>query len=78
MIGEPTAGSTGQPYSFSLPGGLSARVCSKRDSYPDGKEFVGIGIKPDIAISPTVNSIRSSRDDILLKAINYLEKTLKN
>ncbi len=78
MIGEPTAGSTGQPYSFSLPGGLSARVCSKRDSYPDGKEFVGIGIKPDIAISPTVNSIRSSRDDILLKAINYLEETLKN
>ncbi|MBI5729830.1 MAG: hypothetical protein HY963_01715 [Ignavibacteriales bacterium] len=76
MIGEQTAGSTGQPYSFSLPGGLTARVCSKRDSYPDGKEFVGIGINPDITVYPTVDDIRLEKDVILLKAIDYLNGIL--
>lgn len=50
MIGQPTGGSTGQPLSFGLPGGGSARVCAKKDTYPDGKEFVGIGIIPDIIV----------------------------
>jgi len=48
IVGEPTGGSTGQPLSFSLPGGGSARVCTKHDRYPDRKEFVGVGIHPNV------------------------------
>jgi C-terminal processing protease CtpA/Prc len=72
LIGEPTGGSTGQPYSFKLPGGLSARVCMKRDTYPDGREFVGLGVQPHILVSPTIGDIREGRDVVLDKAINYL------
>ena len=43
-IGEPTFGSTGQPMPYDLPDGGSARVCTKKDTYPSGKEFVGFGI----------------------------------
>ena len=72
MIGEATAGSTGQPLPFSLPGGLMGRVCTKRDLYPDGKVFVGEGIKPDIEIKPTIVDIQNGRDTVLEKAIEYL------
>lgn len=69
IIGEPTAGSTGQPLGFKLPGGGSARVCTKKDSFPDGSEFVGIGVQPDIAVHPTVSDFRANVDTVLEKAL---------
>jgi C-terminal processing protease CtpA/Prc len=75
-IGENTFGSTGQPFVFSLPGGGTARVCTKKDTYPNGKEFVGYGIKPDIEIKRTVNDYLQKRDPVLDKAIDYLNKKL--
>ncbi|MEB0029574.1 S41 family peptidase [Undibacterium sp. RTI2.1] len=79
IIGETSAGSTGQPYFFKLPGGGNARICVKRDTYPDSKQFVGVGIKPNIEIIPTVNDIRSGRDIVLDTAVlqlkSYSEQT---
>lgn len=76
LIGEPTAGSSGEPFFFNLPGGFSARVCSKHDLYPDGKEFVGIGIQPDILISQTINDERNGCDAVLEAALNYLDSII--
>ncbi|WP_175022853.1 S41 family peptidase [Rugamonas rivuli] len=44
IVGEATGGSTGQPLFFALPGGGNARICVKRDVYPDGSLFVGKGV----------------------------------
>ncbi|GAC1309948.1 MAG: hypothetical protein NVSMB24_26310 [Mucilaginibacter sp.] len=76
MIGQTTGGSTGQPISFDLPGGGSARICGKRATYPDGKEFVGIGIKPDIEIPRTSKEILSGDDSVLKVAIRELKQTM--
>lgn len=73
-IGEKSFGSTGQPFLFDLPGGGSARICTKKDTYPDGKEFVGYGIKPDIEIVPTLNDYLKNRDAVLEEALKYLNK----
>ncbi|MFZ6009799.1 MAG: S41 family peptidase [Bacteroidota bacterium] len=73
-IGEPTFGSTGQPLSFDLPNGGGARVCTKKDIYPSGKEFVGIGILPDIPINKTLTDYLENRDPVLEKATEYLTK----
>lgn len=73
-IGQKTGGSTGQPISFDLPEGGKMRVCTKRDMYPDGKEFIGIGITPDIEITETIESIQNGRDIVLEKAITILNK----
>lgn len=73
-IGEKSFGSTGQPFSFDLPGGGSARICTKKDTYPDGREFVGYGIKPDIEITPTLNDYLKKKDVVLEEAIKYLKK----
>jgi C-terminal processing protease CtpA/Prc len=74
LVGQATGGSTGQPYGFTLPGGGSARVCSKRDSYPDGKEFVGIGIQPDIIVAPKAEDLQNGTDAAKEKALALLQK----
>ncbi len=76
VVGEPTGGSTGQPIMFTLPGGAMGRVCAKRDLYADGKEFVGIGIMPDLLVRPTFKGIVDGRDEVLEAAVLYLKKGL--
>ncbi len=77
IIGEPTGGSTGQPMFFSLPGGGNARVCAKHDMYPDGKEFVGVGIQPGMLVKPTLSDLRKGKDTVLEAAIAELGKKRK-
>ncbi|MCC6073135.1 S41 family peptidase [Massilia sp. GCM10020059] len=74
IVGEASGGSTGQPLMISLPGGGSARIVSKRDTYPDGKPFVGVGIQPNIQVSPTVADLRKGRDTVLEAALLTLRK----
>ncbi len=64
-MGEPTAGSTGQPLNFRLPGGGFGRVCTWRGVYPNGKEFLGIGIQPGILVVPTLEDFRAGKDTVL-------------
>jgi C-terminal processing protease CtpA/Prc len=71
-VGEPTAGSTGQPLFFQLPGGGSARVCTRNDRASDGTVFEGSGLRPTIPISPTVESIRQGNDLALDRAATAL------
>lgn len=71
-IGEPTFGSTGQPMIFDLPNGGTGRVCTKKDTYPDGREFVGHGIKPDIEVKTKLSDYIQNRDVVLEKAIKHL------
>lgn len=72
LIGETTGGSTGQPLVFSVPGGVMARVCAKRDTYPDGQEWVGTGLAPDIEVHPKVADLQAGRDTVLEAALEYL------
>lgn len=75
-IGEKSYGSTGQPYLFNLSGGIYARVCTKKDTYPDGREFVGVGIKPDIEVIPTLNDYINQKDPVLTKALEIINKKI--
>ena len=68
IIGQASGGSTGQPLMFSLPGGGTARICSKRDTFTDGTEFVGVGVQPDIEVVETVADLRAGRDAAVKRA----------
>lgn len=75
IVGQKSGGSTGQPLQFSfLDGKIRGRVCTKRDTYPDGREFVGVGIIPDKEVHPTVEDIISDRDVVLEKGIEVLKE----
>lgn len=72
IVGEPSGGSTGQPLSIRLPGGGTARICTKRDTYPDGKEYVGVGVIPQVIAKQTVADFRAGRDTVLEAALKLL------
>ncbi|WP_394747684.1 S41 family peptidase [Spongiimicrobium salis] len=72
-IGEATFGSTGQPFLFDLPHGGVARVCTKKDTYPDGREFVGYGILPDIWVKKELQDYLKDKDPVLDRAIAFLK-----
>jgi len=69
LVGEKTGGSTGNPIVVPLPGGGMFRVVSKRDMFPDGREFVGIGISPDVEVHPTQRDLLKGTDPVLQKGI---------
>lgn len=74
VVGQKSGGSTGQPLQFSfVDGKIRGRVCTKRDTYPDGREFVGVGIIPDVQVNPTPADIVAGRDVVLEKAIDILK-----
>lgn len=72
IIGQASGGSTGQPLPISLPGGGSARITAKRDTYPDGSDFVGVGVQPDISAPPTAEAFIAGRDLALEAASAYI------
>lgn len=77
LVGQRTSGSTGQPLSLSLPGGGTAFICTKWDTYPDGREFVGIGVMPDVEVYPTQAEIAAGlwstgKDPILDRGLEVL------
>ncbi len=65
VVGETTGGSTGQPYMLDLGDGMLAIVGAKREMFPDGSPFEGVGIRPDVEVSPTVEDLRAGRDAVL-------------
>ncbi len=77
-VGEYTNGSTGQPLQIDLPGNTTAWICTKRVTFPNGEEFIGSGIKPNIIIKRSLNDILypTKYDSQLQGAKNYL-KNLK-
>lgn len=76
LVGSKTSGSTGQPLMFDLGYGVHGRICTKRNTYPDGREFVGVGIIPDIEVQPTVQDIINDRDVVLEKGIEVIKEQI--
>lgn len=79
LIGTLTGGSTGNGVRVDLiPGHSYANICSKHDVMPDGTEFVGIGIHPDIEVKETYNSYFKENEDAAIKeALQYLRSMIK-
>jgi carboxyl-terminal processing protease len=75
-VGEPSYGSTGQPVMFDLPGGGRARVCTKRDTFPDGRVFVGFGIQPEVPVKRTVASVLGEEDVVLDRGVEVLKEMI--
>jgi len=76
-MGQRTYGSTGQPMPLELPGLSESRICTKRDTYPDGRDFVGVGVIPDIEIPRNVNDVINGTDNVLDAAIKQINKQIK-
>jgi C-terminal processing protease CtpA/Prc len=77
-IGQNSNGSNGQPYLIDLPGGGTMRICAQHCFYPDGRQYVGCGVKPEIEVKETLDDFIRNRDAALDAATKYLgDKIMK-
>lgn len=74
FIGSSTAGANGEVTSFSVPGGITIGFSGQSVKFPDGKQLQRIGLTPDIFARPTIKGIREGRDEVLEKAMQYLNQ----
>ena len=72
IIGETSAGSTGQTTLVPLPATWQLRVTVTRDAFPDGREFARTGIAPDYQVEVRVDDVLAGRDAVLERARAYL------
>jgi len=69
LIGETTAGSSGQPHYIELGDGFRTWIGAKRESFPDGSTFEGVGIAPDVEVVQQAVDLREGRDRVLNGAL---------
>ncbi|HEY2069101.1 MAG TPA: S41 family peptidase [Rhizomicrobium sp.] len=69
IIGSTTAGIDGEENFIHLPGGYEISWTGMRVLKYDGSRFQGVGVSPNIPVSPTIAGIRAGRDEVLDKAI---------
>ena len=73
IIGSQTAGADGDITGIKIPGGIQTAFSGHGVHYPDGRATQGIGIVPDIKISPTIKGIKEGKDEVLERALEYVK-----
>ena len=74
VVGETTAGTTGQPFFENLGNGMTFRVAAKRCLFPSGDRFEGIGFEPHIVVAPTPEGLASGKDEVLTAGLEILSQ----
>jgi len=73
LLGETTAGSYSMTRHLDLPNGMMLNISAVRHTFPDGSQFEGVGITPDIVVENTADDLRAGRDNALTKAMEVAE-----
>ena len=68
LVGSVTGGSTGQQIVVPIYQAYVS-ICTKWDRFPDGTEFVGVGVRPDIPVERTIEDVARGIDPVLQAAI---------
>ena len=76
FIGNNSYGSTGIPLSYKLDSGGLVRICSRHSLLLNDEEFTNKGIKPDIVVKPTLESLKSGDDLCLERSLKEIRKML--
>jgi C-terminal processing protease CtpA/Prc len=76
FIGSQTAGADGDITFFSLPGIASVRFSGHDIRHADGRQLQRIGLVPDVPVTPTIAGIRQGKDEVLDRAVRYLNEEL--
>jgi C-terminal processing protease CtpA/Prc len=76
FIGSPTAGANGDVTNFPLPGGVWVSFTGHDVRHADGRQLQRVGIVPDVPVTPTLRGLREGRDEVLERALSWLDETL--
>ena len=78
FVGTPTAGANGDVTFMVLPGNLQIGFTGHNVRHADGRQLQRAGIQPTIRVAPTIRGISEGRDEVLERAIKYLQENLKH
>jgi C-terminal processing protease CtpA/Prc len=78
FVGTPTAGANGDVTFMVLPGNLQISFTGHNVRHADGRQLQRVGIQPTIRVAPTIRGISEGRDEVLERAIKYLQENLKH
>ncbi|MBD2700803.1 hypothetical protein IC229_09150 [Spirosoma sp. BT702] len=73
FIGSPTAGANGDVTSFQIPGGIGLTFSGHDVRHADGRQLQQVGLQPKILVRPTIKGVRAGKDEVLDRAMQYLQ-----
>jgi C-terminal processing protease CtpA/Prc len=76
FVGSPSAGANGEVTSFWVPGGIQIHFSGWAVRHADDRQLQRVGLLPDIEVKPTIAGIRSGKDEVLDKALEYLQREI--
>jgi C-terminal processing protease CtpA/Prc len=76
-IGSNSAGANGDIRHVELPGRVTVSFSGYEVTHSDGRQFQRIGLRPDIAVTPTIAGLRAGRDEVLDRAVQFLQGFVK-
>jgi C-terminal processing protease CtpA/Prc len=74
IIGSPTAGANGNINTITLPDGYKITFTGMRVLKHNNTQHHLIGIQPNILVKPTANGIANGRDEVLDRAIQFINE----
>ena len=74
VIGSQTAGADGAIREAVFPGGYVGVFTGDGIKYPDGRQTQRIGIRVDIEVTPTIAGLKAGKDEVLLRALEFIKK----
>ena len=69
LVGETTAGSYSMTRHVDFDNGMILNIAAVHHMFPDGSQFEGVGITPDVQVNITPGDLRAGRDPVLEKAL---------
>jgi Peptidase family S41 len=77
VVGSTTSGADGNVSAIPLPGGLNTAISGIGVFYPDKRPTQRISIIPDVEVIPTIEGIRTGRDEVLEEAIRRIRSVVR-
>jgi carboxyl-terminal processing protease len=74
LVGETTAGTFSLTRHLNFDNGMMLNVAAIHHTFPDGSQFEGVGIAPDVSVEVTPDDLRHNNDVVLQRAIELAQQ----
>ena len=74
LVGETTAGTFSFTRYIPFDNGMILNIAAIHHTFPDGSQFEGVGIAPDVPVDMTPDDLRAGRDVVLKMALKLAQQ----
>jgi carboxyl-terminal processing protease len=74
LVGETTAGTFSFTRHVDFENGMILNIAAVHHTFPDGSQFEGVGIVPDVPVDTTPEDLKTGHDPVLQKALELAQQ----